>query len=71
MLVSELIDLLKTFPQDAELGKVSLSDDTGMSDSEMVKEDWGLAENVKDAQGNPSDKKLVFCSFGEMDGDEG
>lgn len=66
MLVSELVELLKTFPQDAEVGKVSLSDDSGLSDSEMTKEDWGLAENVKDANGNPSDKKIVFCSFGEV-----
>lgn len=67
MLVSELIELLKTFPQDAELGKVSLNDDTGMSDSEMTPEDWGLAENVKDTEGNPSKKQLVYCSFGDIE----
>jgi len=70
MLVSELIELLNTFPQEAELGKVNLSDNTGMSDSEMTKNDWGLAVNIKDAQGNPSNKKLVFCSFGKFDHEE-
>lgn len=67
MEVSELIDLLKTFPQNAKIGKISLSDDTGESDSEMTKEDWGLAENVRDSQGNHLDEKYIFCSFGKID----
>ena len=68
MLVSELIELLKTFPADAEIGKVSLDDDSGMSDSEMIAEDWGIAEDVEDAEGNPSNKKMVFCAFGSPEG---
>jgi len=66
MKVSELIDLLKTFPQDAVLGKVYLPDDTGLSDEQMEIEDWNLATDVKNGDGTPSDEKLVFCTFGEL-----
>lgn len=67
MKVKELIELLKTFPQDADVQKVSLSDDTGYTDSEMTKEDWGMAEEVIDANGNPSDQKILCCCFSELD----
>lgn len=66
MKVFELIELLKTFPTNAYVGKVMLSDDSGLSDSEMKKEDWGLAQNVKNADGTKSKKKIVYCTFGEI-----
>ena len=65
MLVKELIEKLQEYPQDARVGKVSLSDDTGSSDSEMVAEDWNVA-NVKNTEGVDTGEKIVFCSFGEL-----
>ena len=67
MKVEQLIEVLKELPLDADVQKVNLNDDTGSSDCEMTKEDWAIAENVKDGQGNPINRKIVVCTFGDVE----
>lgn len=63
MKVSDLIALLSQYPQDALLGKVSISDDTGLNDSKMTAQDWDIVKATDD-DGIEAGGVIVFCSFG-------
>lgn len=64
MIVKELIELLKTYPEDAEIRKLDLKDDSGYS-SDMKTIDWSLVEELEDEEGNSVDEKIVCVTFGE------
>ena len=66
MKVKDLIKLLEGFPKNAKLGKVSLSDDTGESDSKMTPEDWDISEVEDPFTEKPTGKHYVYCSFGNL-----